>query len=146
MLPPMSVAISIMLPLCANKAAPPPVEPPGENLGLYGLVVVPKRSEVVSKVRRPMGTLVLTWQSAPASRSRQVIAAEDVAGLLALPENPSVVSCPLTSTTSFKLTGTPERGLLGAYVWSASSNIKSERQFVALWAVIHRLPYASKTF
>jgi hypothetical protein len=144
-LPPMSVAISILLPPYASNAQPPPVDAPGENAELYGFDVRPNKSDVVSNESRPAGTVVLTCTIAPASLRRRTIGAVVDTGLFALDENPMVVSCPAMSTTSLMLIGTPDRGWFGTYVESASSNIRSERQFVAVWAVRHFLAYALST-
>ena len=53
-----------------------------------------------------------------------------------------MLSCPAMSTQSLRLTGTPERVFLCEYVNSASSNIMSDKQFVAACACIQRRPYA----
>ena len=58
--PATSEPMPILPPPQARSALSPPVEPPGEYLGLCGLVVRPQTSLVDSKERRVMGRLVFT--------------------------------------------------------------------------------------
>jgi hypothetical protein len=79
-LPARSEPISILVPPHAKRAAPPPVEAPAECASLYGLVVRPKTSDMVSSPSKPAGTVVLTCTRAPASWSNRTMADEVATG------------------------------------------------------------------
>ena len=76
------------------------MEAPAVWLELYGLVVRPKISEMVSMARRPVGTAVFTWIRAPESWRRRTIDDEVGMGRPTLREKPIVESWPLMSTVS----------------------------------------------
>jgi len=85
-----------------------------------------------------VGTFVLTYGYAPASRNSRTIAASFDKGTIQWGEEyPMHEAKPATPTVSFMLTGIPARGPALSQVLasvSASYIITSVRQFVFLWA------------
>lgn len=110
---PISVATPILLAPKAINAASPPDDPPAVNPRLNGLTVRPKTLFTVSAIIIAGGTLVLTYKTAPASRSISTRILFSVAGCAANEERPMVESFPTILKLSFRLIGSPWRRPLG---------------------------------
>src|SRR5215510_3244791 len=99
---------------------PPPVDPPGVNLGFHGLRVTPVRGESHTPFHPNSGVVVLPNSTAPASRSRWVAGASSSQPCDAsIVREPLSVGQPLVSTRSLIVVGTPSIKLKGSFLASA---------------------------
>lgn len=90
--------------------------PPEVKFLLRGLTVRPKVLFTLSAIIIAVGTLVLTYKTAPAFLSKSTSVVLYVAGELAHDTNPTVESLPMMLKLSFRLMGSPCSGPIGTPV------------------------------
>lgn len=137
----MSVPIPIRLPPKASNADSPPDDPPGVRFRLRGFRVRPNKLLTVSGSITAVGTLVLTYSTAPVSKRRSTSVLLNVAGWFANDVMPMDESLPVMLKLSLIDIGRPWNGPLVLPCFlryasqslaraMASSNSASDRQLV----------------
>ena len=94
----------------AAAADAPPEEPPGDASSSHGLKVLPRSGLSVVPRMESSGVLVRPTMIAPASRRLRTTGESSGAMRSANAGRPFVVACPVTSTFSLMVTGTPCNG------------------------------------